>query len=172
MQPSLARRRWQRGRVFLYPGRIPTWVGRFYEDVFDPATGQTRRVYRSVVLGTLKELPTERLARRTLQPYVEKVNSLTSQPSVAARFQAFAERWQQLALPNLKPSTQAAVRSVLRTHLTPFFGEYYLWQISPELIQSFVTTLQTKVSAKTVHNAFRLLKSLWKIAPPVGLRAA
>src|SRR5579859_6100425 len=63
---SMARRRYQKGRVVLRGKANPVWVGRWREDVIG-ADGVTRRVERSEILGSKEEIPTQRLALRRLK---------------------------------------------------------------------------------------------------------
>ena len=68
----LARRRFQKGRVFLRGKKNPVWVGRWREDVIE--NGETRRIERSEVLGTKSDFPTKRLALRELEKRLSVVN--------------------------------------------------------------------------------------------------
>src|SRR5713226_4032357 len=89
---SMARRRYQQGRVFLRGKKPPKWVGRFRVDVVQQ-DGTVMRVERSVVLGTRRELPTEKLARRRLELLVAPINSPSYRPGRIATVAEFAERW-------------------------------------------------------------------------------
>ena len=89
---SMARKRYQNGRVFLKGKKEEKWVGRYREDVVD-ITGTTRRVRRSVILGTKRELPTKRLAERRLAAILARINCLDYRPGRAATFGEFIERW-------------------------------------------------------------------------------
>jgi hypothetical protein len=62
---SMARKRYQRGRVFLEGKKKDKWAGRYREDVME-IDGKTRRVRRYVILGSKRELPTRRLAERKM----------------------------------------------------------------------------------------------------------
>jgi hypothetical protein len=69
----MARRRFQNGRLFLR-GKNPVWIGRWREDVVQ-ADGLVRRIEKSVILGTKKQFPTKRLAQRSLDLLLARVNS-------------------------------------------------------------------------------------------------
>lgn len=69
---SLARRRYQKGRVFLRGIKNPVWVGRWREDVIED--GRIRRPERSEVLGSKSDIPTKRLALRELEKRLTVVN--------------------------------------------------------------------------------------------------
>lgn len=76
---SLARRRFQKGQL-VQPqrhdeaGRIDkdcsVWLGRWREDVV--REGRVRRVRRTCVLGTFRELPTAKLAERVLRKHIDR----------------------------------------------------------------------------------------------------
>jgi len=59
----MARKRYQKGSVFLSGKNKDKWIGRYREDVIG-MDGKTRRLRRDSILGTKRELPTKRLAHR------------------------------------------------------------------------------------------------------------
>jgi hypothetical protein len=69
----MARRRHQLGRIIVRGKNPPVFVGRWREDVIQGE--QTIRVERSMVLGTVAELKTKRIAQRLLDPILAKINS-------------------------------------------------------------------------------------------------
>lgn len=111
----MARKRYQNGRVFLKGKKEEKWVGRYREDVVE-VTGTTKRVRRSVILGTKRELPTKRLAERRLATILARINCLDYRPGRAATFGEFIERWETEVLTTQKPSSARAVRSHLRCY--------------------------------------------------------
>src|SRR5436309_14693214 len=115
---SVDRKRYQHGRVFLKGKKKEKWVGRYREDVVE-MDGNTRRVRRSVILGTKRELPTKRLAERRLDAILARINCLDYRPSRVATFAEFIERWRAEVLPTQKPSSARAVRSHLRCYIIP-----------------------------------------------------
>lgn len=161
---NLARRRFQKGRVFLRGKKNPVWVGRWYEDVIE--NGETRRIYRSEVLGTKLDFPTKCLARRELEKRLSVVNDPRYRARPTATFAEFASRWESLVLTQHKPSTQATIRSHLRKHLVPFFCRWQMREIGPEEVQRFVSSV--KVSGKTAKNLFATMQMLWKSARAWG----
>jgi integrase len=156
----LARRRYQKGRVFLRGKRNPVWVGRWWEDVIE--NDCTRRVYRSEVLGSKSDLPTKRLAQRELQKRLSVVNDPRYRARPTATFAEFASRWDSLVLTQHKPSTQATIRSHIHKHLIPFFGNRQMREVGPEEVQRFISSV--KRSAKTIKNLFATMQMLWKSA--------
>jgi hypothetical protein len=59
----MARKRYQKGTLVKQGIRDPKWFGQHREDVVDNS-GNVRRVFRKVLLGTVRELPTRKLAQR------------------------------------------------------------------------------------------------------------
>jgi integrase len=156
----LARRRFQKGRVFLRGKKNPVWVGRWREDLIE--NGRIRRVERSEVLGSKSDYPTRRLVLRELEKRLTVVNNPRYRASPTATFAEFASRWESLVLTQHKPSTQVTIRSHLRKHLVPHFGRYQMREIGPEEVQRFVSSVT--LSAKTTKNLFATFQMLWKSA--------
>jgi len=161
---GLARRRYQRGRVFLRGVRNPVWVGRWREDVIE--NGQIRRIERSEVLGSKSDFPTKRLALRELEKRLAVINDPRYRARPTATFTEFASRWESLVLVQHKLSTQVTIRSHLRKHLNPFFGQMQMRDLGPEEVQRFVSSVQ--VSPKTKKNLVATLQMLWKSARTFG----
>src|SRR5437660_1608760 len=89
---SLARRRYQKGRVFLRGKNNPVWVGRWREDEIE--NGRIRRIERSEVLGSKSDFPTKRLALRELEKRLTVVNDPRYRARPTATFTDFASRWE------------------------------------------------------------------------------
>lgn len=104
---NLARRRYQKGFLFLRGKREKLWIGRWMEDDLLP-DGSIHRRRKSEVLGSIKDFPTKRLAQRELDHRLSVVNSPTYQARPTALFCDFAEPWKVSVLPNHRPSTQAS----------------------------------------------------------------
>src|SRR4051812_40330156 len=101
----VARRRYQAGCLFKRGKRRKVWVARWREDVLLEG-GQLGRLLRSVVLGTVAELPTKRHALTKLEEQLRPVNQGATKPEASTRFGMFAEsQWSVLVLPTLKLST-------------------------------------------------------------------
>jgi len=159
--PVLARRRFQKGSLFLRGSR---WVLRWREDVIE--NGVVRRIYRSEVLGDKSEYPTRRLALRAADDRLSVVNSPNYRARPTATFRQFAARWQSTVLPQHKPSTQATVRSHIGKYLVPFLGDRCLKDVNAELIQVFISGI--KAAPKTVRNIYVTLQIMWKSARAWG----
>jgi integrase len=160
----LARRRFQKGSLFLRGVRRRVWVARWREDVIE--ADRVRRVYRSDVIGTLEEFPTRKLAERELQSRLSTVNDLSYRARPTATFVQFASRYEAMVLSQHKPSHQGTVRSHIRKWLIPFFGRLQLREVRSELVQRFLSGVHA--SPKTVRNLYVTLRSMWKSARAWG----
>ena len=161
----MARRRFQRGTVFLRGSRNPAWVGRFREDVIEPG-GQVRRICRKITLGYKTEIPTKRLALRELESKLGGINAYDYQPTRVATFSQFVAIWRKDVLPMHRPSTQSSVDSVLRNWIEPFFGAFPLRDINTHSVQSFIHHCTR--GARTVKNLILVMKMVWKSAKAWG----
>jgi integrase len=164
---SMARRRHQVGRVFVR-GKKPNevFVGRWREDVIQGE--QTVRVERSMVLGTVAELKTKRIALRLLDPILARINSFDYRPSKFIALGKFADTWESQVLIHQKPSSVKAAQSHLRTYLRKHLGKVLLHELTPQIQQNFVTLLSRKVSRKTVLNILSTLGSMMRTAKSWG----
>src|SRR6202035_2745222 len=68
------------------------FVGRWREDMIQGE--QTIRVERSMVLGTVAELKTKRIAQRLLDPILARINSFNYRPSKFITLGKFADTWE------------------------------------------------------------------------------
>ena len=169
---SVARKRYQHGRVFLKGKKKEKWVGRYREDVVE-MDGNTRRVRRSVILGTKRELPTKRLAERRLDAILARINCLDYRPGRAATFGEFIERWKTEVLTTQKPSSARAVRSHLKCYIMPELGKLRLDQFGVENQQMFITRMpgratEKAVSRKTILNVLGTLSTILTTARDWG----
>ena len=169
---SVARKRYQHGRVFLKGKKKEKWVGRYREDVVE-MDGNTRRVRRSVILGTKRELPTKRLAERRLDAILARINCLDYRPGRAATFGEFIERWKTEVLTTQKPSSARAVRSHLKCYIMPELGKLRLDQFGVENQQMFITRMpgratEKAVSRKTILNVLGTLSTILTTAHDWG----
>src|SRR5258708_2386368 len=115
----MARRRHQSGRVIVRGKNPPVFVGRWREDVIQGE--QTIRVERSMVLGTVAELKTKRIAQRLLDPILAKINSFDYRPSKFSTLEKFADAWEIQVLIHQQPSSVKAAKS----HQLPYILNYF-----------------------------------------------
>lgn len=161
----MARRRYQRGSVFLRGKRELVWVGRWREDIIVPG-GKIRRVRKNEVLGTKRDFPTKKLALRELADRIAPVNSTSYRAMRTGTFAEFARLWEGQVLTQYKPSTQEWSGRVLRGTLLPCFGKTQMKDISTMMLQLFVN--QCTQASKTSSNFLGLLRMMWKIAKAWG----
>ena len=160
----MARRRYQKGSLFLRGKREKMWVGRWLEDEVH-LDGSVHRRHKSEVLGTIRDYPTKRLAQRALEQRLAEINSVTYRPRHRITFSEFVERWKSSVLPQHKPSSQSSERAHL-TRLVPHFGAMPLSDISLEVMQQWVSK-QTG-APKTTRNYIATLRILWQTAKAWG----
>jgi integrase len=99
-------------------------------------------------------------------------------------FNAFYERWIKSKDKTLKPSTRASYEHTFRLHILPWFGDKMLGEITPLLVQDWVTSLSDKklsptckklspsektLSPASVTRCYRYLRSCLKQAEAWGL---
>jgi len=161
----LARRRFQKGQIIFSKSR-QMWLGRYREDVIR-ADGSVVRTRPQVVLGTKKELPTQRLAARKLDEILSRINNSYYQPTRMATVTEFADRWRKEVLEKRKPSTVCSANSHLNSHILPQLGKLRLDQVGPENQQIFVNQL-VGASRKTVLNILSTLSSMLTTAKNWG----
>jgi len=165
----VARRRYQAGSLFKRGKRRKVWVARWREDVLLEG-GQLARVHRSVVLGTVTELPTRHEALTKLEEQIRPVNQGTRRAEASMSFGVFAEtQWAVLVLPMLKLSTQHGYKNVLRKHLLPYWREWRLRDIGKLDVQQFVADrFRQQLGWQTVRNAWTLLSGILETAVEYG----
>jgi hypothetical protein len=134
------------------------WLGRYREDTIRP-DGSVIRARPQIVLGTKKELPTQRLAARKLDEILSRINDCAYQPTRIATVAEFAARWREEVLAKRKPSTVRSANSHLDSHILPQLGKLRLDQVGPENQQVFVNQL-AGASRKTVLNILSTLSSM------------
>lgn len=159
MGENLMRRRYQKGTIELKGGN---WTGRFLEDVRFP-DGKISRVHKRVFLGTKLDIPTEKLARRKLEPIMAEINNST-QPKTVITLADFLLRWEPLGMP--KTETARNFRSAISKYLKPQFGFQQLTQIHTEEIQRFIS--QTNTGPANMHNILKCFRAIWKSARAWG----
>lgn len=155
---SMARYRYQGGSV-KKRGRV--WVGIYREDVVLP-DGKVKRIQRKPVLGTIKEIPTEKLAKRVLSDrFLTAINDPSYRARPTATFAEFSARWIKTVQPNHAASSGASERSEIAAWVKAM-GSVQLKDIGEEMVQGIVTGWA--VSPKTVRNRLATLRGIFKTA--------
>jgi integrase len=165
----VARRRYQTGCVFKRGKRRKVWIARWREDVLCE-DGKVGRILRSVVLGSVADLPTRKDAQVRLDEELRGVNQGTVRPESSVLFGTFAEeQWKTLVLPTLKLSTQHGYKTVLAKHLLPYWRDWRLRDIGRQDVQQWVADrFRRKLGWQTVRNAWTLLSGILETAVEYG----
>jgi len=158
--------------LFKRGKRRKVWVARWREDVLLEG-GQLGRLQRSVVLGTVAELPTRRDALTKLEEHIRPINQGTTKPEASMSFGVFTEsQWSALVLPTLKLSTQHGYKNVLKKHLLPYWRDWRLRDIGKLDVQQFVgDKFRQQLGWQTVRNAWTLLSGILETAVEYGYLA-
>ena len=164
----MARRRYQRGCLFIRGRKRKVWVLRFREDVMLP-DGQIARINRSEVIGLFADFPTRRMAQRFAETRLREINSGVYRPKTTLSFREFVEsQWQPNLFPTFKLSTRRGYAQVLRKYLIPFFGDQKLSEINRQTVQAFVASLSARLAPQTVRLAKALLSKVFSTAVEWG----
>jgi integrase len=155
--------------VFKRGKRRKVWVARWREDVLCE-DGKVGRILRSVVLGSVADLPTRRDAQVRLDEELRGVNQGTVRPESSMLLGTFAEeQWQTLVLPTLKLSTQHGYKTVLAKHLLPYWRDWRLRDIGRQDVQQWVADrFRQKLGWQTVRNSWTLLSGILETAVEYG----
>ena len=163
----MARRRYQRGYLYLRGRRTSVWVGRWREDVMR-SDGSVQRIRRSLVIGTRADFPTRRLAERQFETLLARINAASYRPGRIASLAEFADRWRREVLIHHKPSSIKAANSHLRCHILPLLGKTKLEELGLEVQQGFITRLAEGVARKTAINVMGTLSVMLSTAKNWG----
>ena len=165
----MARRRYQTGCLFKRGKRRKVWVARWREDVLCE-DGKVGRILRSVVIGSVADLPTRKDAQVRLDEELRGVNQGTVRPESSMLFGTFAEeQWKTLVLPTLKLSTQHGYKTVLAKHLLPYWRDWRLRDIGRQDVQQWVADrFRRQLGWQTVRNAWTLLSGILETAVEYG----
>jgi integrase len=155
--------------MILFNQARQVWLGRYREDIIQ-ADGSIVRTRPQIVLGTKKELPTQRLAARKLDEVLSRINDCSYQPIRIATVAEFAKRFREEVLSKRKPSTVRSAVSHFEAHILPQLGKLRLDQIGPENLQIFINSLEG-ASRKTVLNVLSTLSAMLTTAKNWGYAA-
>ena len=165
----MARRRFQSGYLFKRGKRRKVWVARWRETAV-LENGRVKQLRRSVVLGTVAELPKKGDAQVRLEEYLRPINRGTGRPEAFIAFGTFVEtQWKTLVLPTFKRSTQHGYKTVLNLHLLPRWRDWRLRDIERLAIQQWVAEkFRQRCGWQTVRNSWVLLSGILETAVEYG----
>ncbi len=170
---KLARNRFQAGTVRLRTDRGPAyWQARYWEDVVDEA-GRTVHKRVAVRLGSLEEVPNEKVARQKLAAILNTINDSKHRPKKQMTFGGFIEKYRTLKLANQKGTTVHGYETNIRAHYLPAFADMELSDITAEDVQIFIN--QKRLDGKkqqTLKNLKWGLSSIFESAIQFGYLSA
>ena len=158
------RRRFQFGWLNLKARRNgpEVWVLRYRETL---ANG--RRRTPSVIIGTVKEYPTEALARKASMSYILTIND-QNPPEVSVFFGAVMQRYLAEELPE-RHSTASRYRCWLKNHIEPKWRDYPMESIKPLLVEDWLKRLdlapKSKSHLKTLMHVMFNAAMRWELIP-------
>jgi integrase len=109
----------------------------------------------------------KRDAEKLLSMRLDEVNKGTFQELKEIRFQEFSEKWlSDYAKISVKESTYVSYEVILRLHLIPHFGNYWMHGVNAGDIQNFIAKKMTggNISPKTMNNILVPLKEMFRHA--------
>jgi len=119
-----------------------------------------------LVLGTIQDYPTRKLALRALEARLSTVNSPTYRARPTAAFAEFANRWDATVLSQHKPGTQSAIKSHLQRWLFAGAGDCALKDLDGQRLQAFIS--KCACNSKTIRNFVATLRMMWNSARAWG----
>jgi integrase/predicted DNA-binding transcriptional regulator AlpA len=166
---TLTRKRFQTGSVRLRTDRGPAyWQGFYWDDIITEA-GKTVRKRFVANLGSLKDVPNEKVARQKLGVILNPINGVRHKPRQMMSFCGFIQKYRALKLVNQKGTTVHGYETNIRAHYLPEFGDRELSDISAEDVQTFLN--QKRLEGKAVQTLKNLkwgLSSIFESAIKFG----
>ena len=160
----MVRRRYQEGHLFKRGRR---WVARFREMVIQP-DGSSRNVQRSVVIASVRDVPTRGEARRILDSRLKPMNEGAPRVPTIGTFADFTVKWEEAILPTYRASTRRFYAGVLRRHLVPHFGKWRLADLRTPDIQIFVNQMSKQYSPSVLRHMRATLSQVFSVAREWG----
>lgn len=161
-----AKHRRQRGALRL---EAQGWVLRIRDDVND-AEGTLTRTERRLPLG---QWPTKPQARRAADAVLARLNPSGSRMGSGITVAQFSEIFLTDHIDMLKPTTAAAMKSIVRRQLVPAIGGSRLDELSGHALQGLVNRMHGEgCSRKTVKNSLSVLSSMMRLARARGFPCA
>lgn len=131
--------------VFVYRWREPTASGRWTK--------------RSELIGPVSKLKTEANARRAVSHRKFEINSARR---TTVTVNMLVDRYLAEELPELRHSTSDAVRSYLKNHIRPKWGDTLIEKVTPLAVERWLKDLP--FAPKTKQHLHHLLRMLWNCA--------
>lgn len=146
------------------------WALRYREHLSDGTD-----IHRSMIVGTVKEHPTESQARKAAQALLLAINAETPSAHVVT-LGTVVDRYLAEELPD-RHSTARGYQCWLRNYINPKWGEYLMNQIKPLAVEQWLKGLNLAPKSKAhLKNQMRILfhcAMRWELLPyqanPMGL---
>lgn len=108
--------------------------------------------------GTTNKAAANQILRKKLNE-LERGVTITSRPTMAELFDLYLEKeCEKLAYNTVRP-----YKSFISNHLRPYFGQYYVCNISPLLIENYFEE-KKHLSAGTLHQQLSILNNIFSAA--------
>jgi integrase/predicted DNA-binding transcriptional regulator AlpA len=166
---TLTRKRFQAGSVRLRTDRGPAyWQGFYWDDIITEAGKKVRK--RIVAnLGSLKEVPNEKVARQKLAVILNPINDVKHKPKQMMTFSGFIAKYRTLKMANQKGTTVHGYETNIRAHYLPEFGDWALSDITDEDVQTFLNQKRLDgYAVQTLKNLKWGLSSIFESAIKYG----
>lgn len=160
----MVRRRYQQGHLFK---RGKRWVARFREMLIQP-DGSTRSIQRSVVIASVREVPTRGEARRILDTRLQQLTQGSPRILTTGTFADFAVKWEETVLPTYRASTRQFYAAILRRHLLPYFGKWRLADLRTPDVQIFVNQMSKHYAPSVLRHMRATLSQVFSVAREWG----
>ena len=160
----MVRRRYQQGHLFK---RGKRWVARFREMLIQP-DGSCRSIQRSVVIASVRDIPTRSEARRILDSRLKQLTQGSPRIQTIGTFADFTVKWEDAVLPTYRPSTRQFYAGILRRHLVPYFGKWRLADLRTPDVQIFVNQMSNHYAPSVLRHIRATLSQVFSVAREWG----
>lgn len=126
---------------------------------------------RKVRISGTPSINTKQAAESAERAHIERLWNpvVIEKKEEVPKFREFADQFLAVAAMHNKPSTQQDKASILKHHLTPYFGARKLDGITYALIQDYTAMKARKLSKKTINNHLSVLRRLLVVAKKRGI---
>ena len=135
----------------IYKRKDGRWEGRFIRERMVDGRIRYGYVYDPTYRGAKEKLFEKKLMLRQTDPTFEDF-----QGSVCTWFDFWIEK---VVKEGIKPSTYSSYKSKIELHITPFFGDMRLKEVTKERVESFVKCLGKTLRPSSVQAVFQVFRS-------------
>jgi integrase len=160
----MVRRRYQQGHLFK---RGKRWVARFREMLIQP-DGSARSIQRSVVIASVREVPTCGEARRILDSRLKQLTQGRRGSRRSVCLPILQSSGKDAVLPTYRASTRQFYAGILRRHLVPYFGKWRLADLRTPDVQVFVNQMSKHYAPSVLRHIRATLSQVFSVAREWG----